>query len=149
MWDKKYLVITLANLTVDCIHESEQFSGHIDIAIMAFFNLCTCDGFGHLDKKNPTLRSRTLELLAFSEKLLADSLYAYCLGLLVIGNLFCTLATYIISFVYSNWNYQKHIFLQEENLKQFNKRNKKSSCAILLIVFQLYYVCMRMCTEEI
>lgn len=72
---------------------------------MPFFNLCTCDGFGYLDKKNPTLRSRTLELLAFSEKLLADSLYVYCLRLLVIGNLFCTLAMYIISFVYSNWNY--------------------------------------------
>lgn len=54
-WDKEYLLITLADLTVVCIHESEQFSGHIAIAIMPFLNLCTRDGFGYLDKKIPHL----------------------------------------------------------------------------------------------
>lgn len=56
-------------------------------------------------QKNPTLKSRTLELLAFSDKLPVDSLYAYCLRLLLIANLFCILAIYIIISVYSNWNY--------------------------------------------
>lgn len=137
--DTKHLVLTLADLPVDCIHYSEQFSQCFDIIILPFFSLCSRDGFGHLDKTNPTLGSRTLESAAFSEKLLVDSLYVYCLRVLVIGILFCTLELYIISFLYFSWNY--YIFLQEENVKQFNKRNKESSCT-------LHCLLVLLCTEE-
>lgn len=87
MWDKECLVVALADLTVDCIGECKEFSGHNSVVMMPFITLCTCDGFGQRDKQIPHL-SQGLWNRSLPVRNDLQPHYVYCLRLLVIGNLF-------------------------------------------------------------